>query len=172
MVYPLAGISPPNVRREIACAVEKHRQETDPRHPLHDYKMPRARLKSRNSFLRATVATSCTPKLAREQLWGIKYPAPPDFPAAKENLPPGHNLRWSTWKSLNRLRSQVGRCRENMARWRFIDHSQSHCDCGAPSQSMAHLLSCPLCPSTCSRQDLKVASDNAVAVAEFWEGQI
>ena len=172
MLYSLAGIAPPGVRRQVACSVEKHKQENDPRHPLYGYEMSSARLKSRKSFLRSTSATDNDPRLARQQLWDVKCPAPPEFIKASETLPPGYQLQWPTWKSLNRLRTQVGRCRESMAKWGFRERTQLHCDCGASSQTMAHLLSCPLCPSSYTREDLNEASDNAVAVAKFWADKI
>ncbi|KAI8434888.1 LOW QUALITY PROTEIN: hypothetical protein MSG28_003373 [Choristoneura fumiferana] len=36
-LYPLAGIAPPEIRREVACSIEKRKQEQDPRHPLKSF---------------------------------------------------------------------------------------------------------------------------------------
>ena len=33
---------------------------------------------------------------------------------ATESLPPGAEMEWSIWKSLNRLRTQVGRCNRTL----------------------------------------------------------
>ncbi|KAI5634376.1 hypothetical protein NE865_12924 [Phthorimaea operculella] len=45
-------------------------------------------------------------------------PAATHVPPA-EKLPPGGDLPWAVWKSLNRLRAGVGRCHENRKRWGF-----------------------------------------------------
>ena len=37
-----------------------------------------------------------------------------------ESLPPGSNAPWPTWKTLNRLRSGIGRTRANLIKWDTI----------------------------------------------------
>ena len=115
-VYSLAGIAPPKVRRKVACSVEKLRQEKHPRHSLYGYTAPRARLKSRHSFIKAITALDCDPSSARERLWQTSHPPPSDFVSPKECLPAGYNLQWPTWKSVNRLRSQVGQCKKHLVK--------------------------------------------------------
>jgi len=34
-IQVLSGIAPPDIRREIASEIERHKQQNDPRHPLH-----------------------------------------------------------------------------------------------------------------------------------------
>ena len=48
-------------------------------------------------------------------------------------------LRPVLWKCLNRLRTYVGRCRQNMKRWGYSSTSDA-CECGLP-QTMDHLCS-------------------------------
>ena len=50
-VYRLAGIAPPSIRRRCQSRTQKHIQETDPRHPLHQYQECQRRLISRKSFM-------------------------------------------------------------------------------------------------------------------------
>ncbi|GFR66771.1 RNA-directed DNA polymerase from mobile element jockey-like protein [Elysia marginata] len=50
LLYRTAGIAPPDIRRQTYGSTEKHKQETDLRHPLFDHSYLRARLKSRKSF--------------------------------------------------------------------------------------------------------------------------
>ena len=61
----------------------------------------------------------------------------PDGPDGKRLSPP---IRQRTcvriWKSLNRLRAQVGRCKQNLVKWGIIDPSQGQCECGALEQTM------------------------------------
>lgn len=169
MLYPLAGVAPPEVRREVASSIERAKSELDPRHPMfHHIPVPQ-RLKSRHSFIKEAVPLNGDASQTRQRLWQERYPSASPIPLS-EKLPPGHNLPWPTWKSLNRLRTQVGRSKENMFRWGF--GPESACECGVSPQTMAHLLSCPACPATCTRKDLYDATDNAVRVAEYWSGRI
>lgn len=52
-------------------------------------------------------------------------------------------------KSLNRLRTHVDRCRNNLANWGSLDPSEPQCHCGAPTRDMCHFLSCPACATPC-----------------------
>ncbi|PZC71961.1 hypothetical protein B5X24_HaOG212107 [Helicoverpa armigera] len=167
MLYPLAGIAPPAVRRNVAASLEKMRQETDHRHPLHGARPPRSRLKSRNSFLASVAPVKDAPKTRIEQWEEL---ALPDFLPPVERLPPGYDQPWPVWKYLNRLRAQVGRCRENLCKWGDTDDNS--CGCGAIPQTMRHLLCCPLCPDSCIVENLYNATDNAVCVAKYWASKI
>jgi hypothetical protein len=53
-IYQLAGISPPNIHREVAVDWERTKAETDIRHPLHSQNILNFRLKSRKSFLKTS----------------------------------------------------------------------------------------------------------------------
>lgn len=172
MLYSLCGIAPPDVRREAACSREKHRQETDPRHPLYNQEPAPYRLKSRKSFLRSTVASHKDPSKERIDLWQAKYPMANSFIPPNESLPPGHELPWATWKSLNRLRTNMGRCGENMCRWGYRGPASNICACGASPQTMEHLMVCPGCPNTCTREDLLKANQRGIDVAVHWAAEV
>lgn len=58
-----------------------------------------------------------------------------------------------------------GCCSENMCKWRFRDAYFTHCDCGALTQSMQHLLEGT---NRCTREDLKVASESVVKVTKYY----
>jgi retron-type reverse transcriptase len=167
-LYPLAGIAPPEARREVSCNVEKLKQEQDPRHPLHGHTLPPSRLKSRKSFMRCTAAIESPQSQKRLTHWQNTRAPPEDYVRPAEKLPAGHNQPWPIWKSLNRLRSQVGRSKENLLKWGAISISDAQCPCGTVLQTMEHMLSCPACPHTCSKQDLRDATDRAISVATFW----
>ena len=77
---------------------------------------------------------------------------------------------WTTWKALNRLRTQVGRSRVNMLKWGFSNEPET-CDCGI-RQTMQHLLVCPMMDTACSPQDLTTANDIAIGCARHWEDTI
>ena len=58
--------------------------------------------------------------------------------SADEHLPAGAENPWTTWKALNRLRTQVGRSRANMLKWGFSKEHET-CDCGI-RQTMGHIM--------------------------------
>ena len=88
-----------------------------------------------------------------------------------EHLPAGAENPWTTWKALNRLRSQVGRSRVNMLKWGF-SNEQETCDCGI-RQTMQHLVVCPVMDTACSPpQVLATANGIAIGGAKHWEGTI
>ncbi|GFR83311.1 RNA-directed DNA polymerase from mobile element jockey-like [Elysia marginata] len=110
LLYRTAGIAPPDIRRQTHGSTEKHKQETDLRHPLFDHSYPRARLKSRKSF---RIVESVQPDQAashRLELWNTwdnttnEAIQPP-----KEQLPPGRELQRKDWVTLNRARAKVGK---------------------------------------------------------------
>ena len=90
--------------------------------------------------------------------------------SADEHLPAGADYPWTTWKALNRLRTQVGRSRVNMSKWGYSNETET-CDCGI-RQTMQHLLVCPMMNTACSPQDLTTANDIAIGCARHWEGTI
>ena len=170
----LVGIAPSDIRRAVASRTERTRQATDERHPLNGHLGVVPRLKSRKSFMTCTKPIDTTTKAARLELWRER-PEPLDARvhidiSADEHLPAGAEKPWTTWKALNRLRTQVGRSRVNMLKWGFSTEPET-CDCGI-RQTMQHLLVCPMMDTACSPQDLTTANDIAIGCARHWEGTI
>ena len=94
---------------------------------------PTHRLPSRNSFLDSTEALNTSTQDARTTLWveewnalGERSNGWRDIP--NEHLASGTDEPWSTWRSLNRLRVQKGRCRAIMKMWK-LSHTDV-CDWG------------------------------------------
>lgn len=85
-----------------------------------------------------------------------------------EYLANGHDLAWTTWKSLNRLRVQQGRCKALMKAWNYT--TEDTCSCGSV-QTMSHLLECVDAPQ-CSTEDLAEPTPSAVACARYWQNDI
>ena len=163
----LAGIAPSDTRRTVASRTERTRQTTDQRHPLNGHLGVVPRLK-------CTEPINTTAKAARMELWrerlepldaSVHLNTSPD-----DHLPAGADNPWTTWKALNRLRTQVGRSRVNMLKWGF-SNEQETCDCGI-RQTMQHLLVCPMVDTACSPQDLATANAIAIGCAKHWEGTI
>ncbi|KAK1901363.1 Protein dml-1 [Dissostichus eleginoides] len=80
----------------------------------------------------------------------------------------GHDLGWTTWKSLNRLRVEQGRCKALMKVWNYT--TEDTCSCGSV-QTMSHLLECADAPR-CSPEDLAEPTPSAVACARYWQNDI
>ena len=170
----LAGIAPSDIRRAVASRTERTRQTMDERHPLNGHLGVVPRLKSRKSFIKCTEPINTTAKAVRLELWRERL-EPLDASvhlniSADEHLPAGEDYPWTTWKALNRLRTQVGRSRVNMSKWGYSNETET-CDCGI-RQTMQHLLVCPMMNTACSPQDLTTANDIAIGCARHWEGTI
>uniref|UniRef100_A0A8D9EGQ6 Uncharacterized protein n=1 Tax=Cacopsylla melanoneura TaxID=428564 RepID=A0A8D9EGQ6_9HEMI len=141
----------------------------DERHPLHGHETHPPRLKSRKSFLRTTKPITISPEERKEELWKC---AAPDNINFKEEISPGFHLPYSTWKTLNRLRVGVSRCKKTLAKWRYLENQEEiKCDCGE-IQDEAHLLVCNQIDSTCTQDDLYTCTPAAIKVAEFWRNTI
>ena len=108
-----------------------------------------------------------SPSITRIQMWNSKIA---DIPAsnkmgleAAESLPAGSDQAWLCWRSLNRLRTGVGRVKSTMRRWGYIDDNQSlNCNCGE-LQTMAHLLCCRLLDEASTAEDLVTVTERAKA---------
>ena len=173
-LYILAGIAHPDIRRAVASRVERRRQATDERHPLHGHVPAPSRLKSQRSFLTCTAPLETTPSEARLNMWKEKLSNHPHsstipIPPA-ETLPPGDN-NWAKWKCLNRLRSGVGRSREALSRWGYLS-GPTTCDCGTEPQTMEHLLQCPLLGGPCTAKDLALYNTKGQQCTKHWLGVI
>ncbi len=121
IVYRLAEIAPPNIRREAKKKTQKHKQETDPRHTLYGHVQPRKRLRSRSSFMNAESLNPRAPKkfiLEQWQEWDQSNKIE-SVKKTPENLPKDIDLTRKEWVTLNRARSKVGRTAKNKERWKL-----------------------------------------------------
>ena len=139
-LYTLAGIAPPDIKRLVATMKEKKRQETDQRHPLHNKKVE-DRQRLRRKILLRSESLEATPKCERITHWRNRTQTFPTTVTVNlvpsEELAPGNNLRWLTWRSLNSLRNGL------MKKWGYMDNDV--CDCGAV-QDMATCWPAARCP--------------------------
>ena len=68
-LYLLAGIAPPDIRRDVCALVEKIKQETNEAHSLYGQNPAERRLESRNCFLRSVKPADFPPKVIRCSAW-------------------------------------------------------------------------------------------------------
>jgi len=52
----------------------------------------------------------------------------PLWTRASESRPPGKDLKYGLWKTLNCLRVEVGRTKKNLMRWKIGETAE--CECG------------------------------------------
>lgn len=71
-LYPLAGIAPPQIIRQIVSDLERTKQITDERHPMYNTQVEGFRLKSRKSFLKCTKKLEDDPQTSRLKLWEVE----------------------------------------------------------------------------------------------------
>ena len=171
-LYALAGIAPPHIRGKVASNADSCLQEDDPIHPLHGQLPAKHRLPSRNSFLDSTEAHTTSKQDARTTLWVEEWNALVDRSTEwrdrgiipNEHLASGTDEPWSTWRSLNRLRVQKGRCRATMKMWK-LSHTDV-CGCGE-RQTMSHLMTC-VDALNCTWTDLAMPTLAGVNCAKHW----
>ncbi|GFR84582.1 RNA-directed DNA polymerase from mobile element jockey-like [Elysia marginata] len=124
LLYRTAGIAPPDIRRQTHGSTEKHKQETDLRHPLFDHSYPRVRLKTRKSF--RTVESvqpdqAASHRLELRNTWDNttnEAIQPPE-----EQLPSGRELQRKDWVTLNRTRAKVGKTASTLHKWKLSPNS-------------------------------------------------
>ena len=171
-VYRLAGIAPPQIRRDTNTRIQKHKQEVDPRHALYNYEAPKRRLKSRRSFM---TTESLDPNVSanyRLDQWRQWDSLQPDeaIQDPREQLPTGTSLSRRDWVTLNRARAKVGRTGKKLLKWGLADTSE--CPCGNPVQTMEHILrDCKLGPS-CTDTDLLESNTKAKLFIQYWRDKI
>ena len=171
-LYRLAGIAPPDIRRDTMTRTEKFKQEIDTRHPLYEHICPTPRLKSRKSFMTNESLNTRLAQAHKIESWrqwdqSTHNEALPD---PNEELPRGTNLQRKDWVTLNRGRAKVGRTGECMKRWGLKPTSE--CSCGNPSQTMEHIIeNCELGPRI-TDTDLLECNDAALEWIQSWRDTI
>ena len=173
-LYTLAGIAPPDIRRTVASMRERQRQTNDKRHPLFGHVPPTSRLKSRESFTHSVTPLEASANSERVRIWKQRlrqHPLTMAVPVT-EVLPPGADSGWTEWKTLNRLRTGVGRCKVNLCKWGYQKDGDNTCDCGTVPQTMEHLLCCPLLEQKCTSDDLVGYNENAKKCVQLWLNHI
>ena len=172
VLYRLAGIAPPNIRRAAHSKAQKYKQENDIRHPLYGHQVVRQRLKSRRSFMTIKNLNPMDSTTYRLGHWREidNYPPSGAIQNPCESLPEGTNLCRRDWVTLNRARAGVGRTGDNLRKWGLAPSAE--CLCGHPYQTMQHILTdCSLGP-VCSDLDLFECNRTALQWIQCWRDKI
>ena len=151
-LYLLAGIAPPDIRRDVCARVENTKQETNEAHSLYGQNPAERRLKSRNCFLRRILQT-------------IPHRATVNI---DESLAKRFDRPWTTWRCLNRLRTGFICSKEQRQRWRYYK-GDTTCECGLATENTAHMMQCTLLAQPCSLDDFNKFNDTAKKCVERWK---
>ena len=163
------GDYPTKIRRLIAAQKERLQQTQDSSHMLHERIQQQQRIKRKNFYDIQPLITS--PESARIIAWtdyikslhnseDVKLGIKPS-----ENLPLGHHLKWTQWKSLSRLRTCYGRAAALMHHRGYRDNQ--FCSCG-DLQTMQRLLLCEKLNQTCTTADIHMTNSTAIETALYW----
>lgn len=80
-----------------------------------------------------------------------------------ENLAQGNDLKWATWRTLNRLRTSVERSKSNLLNW--VSIQDDLCE-GGETKIIDHLLEYPPTPvNILNHYELFIPSDGEAELA-------
>ena len=169
-LYLLAGIAPPDIRRDVCARVEKIKQETNEAHSLYGQNPAERRLESRNCFLRSVKPADFPHKVIRCSAWLRRLQAIPYRATVNidKSLAKGFDRPWTTWRCLNRLRTGFTCSKEQRQRWRYYE-GDTTCECGLATENTAHMMQSTLLEQPCSLDDLNKFNDTAKKCVERWK---
>lgn len=162
----LSHIAPPHIRRQEGLLREYRNIIANPLLPIHsdipDIEL--GRLKSRSPPLLMASQLHKEHFSAHEkwkEYW--ETAAPPHIALTRDpNVRlPGMELTRREWKTLNRIRTSHGLCRDSLHKW-GLSQTPS-CDCGNPRQTINHIVrECPLTAYSGDPDDFFLATDAAL----------
>ena len=135
----LSNIAPPHIRRQIATTKQLAKIRANDSLPVYadiTYH-PAARLPSRRPVWLNPPAEDMTANSAWTEEWLTANIVNHSLVAVPSVWPPGHNLPRRQWSTLNRFRTDQGRCAANLVRWKQAPDPS--CSCGE-IQTMTHIV--------------------------------
>ena len=172
-LYLLAGIAPPDIRRDVCARVEKKKQETNAAfHSLHG-QVPAERRLKRECFLSSVRPADFPAKVIRCSEWQHRQNLSPHNCAVNldESLAKEHTSPWAAWRCLNRLRTGVACSKEQRKTWKYFN-GDTTCECGQAPETTKHMLQCPLLAHPCTLDDLQKFNENARKCVDKWKNAV
>lgn len=162
----LSNIPPPHLRRQMALKKEWIKCCDNPLLPIHqDCLHEDLRLKSRNPpwlLGKRLAQDEFHTNTAWRDGWAASNPDRLGLISDPVVQPPGFNLPRKIWTSLNRIRTQHGRCNSWKHKWKITNNP--YCDCSDVPQTVLHITTkCPLRRFSGTIKDIHEASDEAVS---------
>ena len=169
-LYLIAGIAPPDIRKEVCAKVERTKQTKDERHSLFGHTPAPVHLKSRQPFLPNVQPIDFSAKTVRCANWRarLREKSHIDVGLPTEDLAKGHNSPWLTWRSRNRLKTGYTCSKEQRKKWKYYDGDRNVC-MWTGNRKHAHLLQCSLLTRPCTLDDLLEFNDTGRECAERWK---
>ena len=160
VLYLLAGIAPPDIRRDVCARVEKTKQETNETHSLYGQNPAESSVKPANF----------PPKVIRCSAWLRRLQAIPHRATVNldESLVKGFDRPWTTWRCLNRLRTGFTCSKEQRQIWRYYK-GDTTCECGLATENTAHMMQCTLLALPCPLDDLNKFNHTEKRCVERWK---
>lgn len=172
----LCNIAPPNLRRENALIREYEKMRLNEILPIHSdmEDVQIRRLISRNPPLSKAInlySENFNLTNAWKETWEKYCPTQFKHMPCIEAQPPGFDTKRKIWVTLNRIRTNTGKCAYSLHQWGKLETSV--CDCGAAQQTIHHIVAaCPKRRYPGSLDDFVYASENAIKYIEKLDIQI
>ena len=171
-LYLLAGIAPPDIRRDVCARVEKKEQETNTAHSLYG-QVPAERCLKRECFLSVVRPADFPAKVIRCSEWqhwqnlaSHNYAVNLD-----ESLAKGHTSPLTAWRCFNRLRTGVACSTEQLKRWNYFN-GDTTCECVQAPETTKHMLQYPLLAHLCLLDDLQKFNKNTRKCVDKWKNVV
>lgn len=168
----LSNIAPANMRRQQILSREYRKIMSNPELPIHadiNIDLP-SRLKSRHSPLMNSLSINSNNFTINDKwLEEWRNNAPIQWQPIKDNnrneIPSGFELTRKLWCTLNRIRTNHGKCNDSFYKWGLIDSPR--CECNNDKQTINHIVfECPLYSFDGDVSDFINISDDAIAWME------
>ena len=169
-LYLLAGIAPPDIRRDVCARVEKKKQETNAAHSLHG-QVPAERRLKRECFL--MLRTTCWLPCKSHPLQWMATPA--ELVTIQLRCQPWWKFSKGAYQSLGsvEMSQQVTHwcSMQQRKRWKYFN-GDTTCECGQAPETTKHMLQCPLLAHPCTLDDLQKFNENARKCVDKWKNAV
>jgi len=126
-VHPIR-YSSPEIRWFVQADCKRTKVNNDIQHIMNGLQGDTYRFKSRNSFMRSIKCITRNPKEEKIEKWRKQMGGEKAWKMPTENLAPGHTNKWVIWRRLYWLQTKVGRCKVNLKKWGYLEHSSVLCE--------------------------------------------
>ena len=137
----VAGIAPPNIRRDVCARMERTKQMKQETHLLFGHIPVRTRLKSRKDFLISVNPSYFTATVERCNEWQRRSRDKSRLGMINlnEESVKGYDSPWHTWRCLNILRTGYTCSQDQRKKWGYLS-GDATCTCGQATENTAHML--------------------------------
>ena len=170
--YLLAGIAPPDIRRDVCARMERTKQMEQETHSLFGHIPARSCMKSRKDFLTSVKSSYFPAKVVRCNEWQRRPRDKSRLGTVNLNEEPAkwYESPWLTWRCLNRPRTGYPCSKEQRKKWGYFNGDT--CACGLDEENTAHMLRCSRLTNPCTLDDLLKFNDIGYKCTEQWKRNV